>query len=64
MSRYLILYVVHIVVTIIIESGIYGISRGNNMGGIMRVLKPIQFVPLYKGAEDISTGVESWLRLW
>ena len=34
------------------------------MGGMMRVLNPLQFVPLYKGAEEISTGVEPWLRLW
>ena len=41
MRRYLILHVVHIAGTIIIESGIYGISRGNNTGGMLRVLNPL-----------------------
>ena len=62
MMGYLILHVVHIAGKIIIESGIDGISRGNNMVGMMRVLNPLQFVPLYKGVEEISTGVEPWLR--
>ena len=64
MRGYFILHVVHIDVTIIIESVIDGIPRENNMGGMMRVLNPLQFVPLYKGVEEISTGVEKWLRLW
>ena len=67
MIVYLILHVVHIAGTIIIKSGIDGTSKGviwDNMGGIMRVLNPLQFVPLYKGAEEISTGVELCLRLW
>ena len=46
-----------------IGSLIDAISRGNSMGGTTRVLNPLQFVPLYKGAEEISTGVETWLRL-
>ena len=64
MKVYLILHVVHIVGTIIIESVIDVISRGYNMGGMMRSLNPLHFVLLYKGAEEISTGVEPWLRLW
>ena len=42
---------------IMIESGIDGLSRRDNLGGMMRGLNPIQFVPLYQGAEEISTGV-------
>ena len=61
---YLILHVVHILGTIMIGSLIDAISRGNSMGGTTRVLNPLQFVPLYKGAEEISTGVEPCIRLW
>ena len=57
MKVYLILHVIHIAVTRIIESGIYGLSRRNNMGEMMRGLNPLQFVSLYQGAEEISTGV-------
>ena len=62
MRVYFILHVFHIAGKIIVESVIYGISRGNNMVGMTRVLNPLQFVPLYKGVEEISIGVESWLR--
>ena len=64
MIGYFILRVVHIAVTIIIESGIDGISRGGNMAGMMKLLNPLEFFSLYKGAEEISTWVEPWLRLW
>ena len=30
---------------------------------MIRVLNHLQFVILYKGAEEISTGVEPWLSL-
>ena len=43
--------------TRIIEAVIDGISRGNNMGGMMRGLNTLHFVPLYQGEEEISTGV-------
>ena len=48
---------VNTVGTRIIESVIDGLSRGNNMGGMMRGLDPIQFVPLDRGAEERSTVV-------
>ena len=57
MRGYFILYVVHIVVTRTIEAVIDGLSRVNNMGGIMRGLNPLQFVLLYQGSEERSTGV-------
>ena len=38
--------VFNIMGTRIIEAGIDGISRGNNMLGLMRGLNPIQFIPL------------------
>ena len=58
----LILYVVHIVGTIVIEAGIYGLLGGGNLKGIMRGFNPIQFVPLDQGAEEISTGWNHGLR--
>ena len=48
---------VNTVGTRIIEAVIDGLSRGDNMGGNMRGLNPLQFVLLYRGAEEISTGV-------
>ena len=57
MRGYFILHAVHIVGTRMIESEIYGISRVNNMGGIMRGLNPLQFFLLYQGAEERSTEV-------
>ena len=47
-----------------IESGIDGISRGNNLGVMMILLNPLQYIPLDQEAEEISTEVEPWLRLW
>ena len=49
MKGELIWHIVHIVGTITIKAGINGISRGNNLGGMMRGLEPPQFVPLRKG---------------
>ena len=40
----------HIARTRIIELGINGLYIGNNLGGTMRVLDPLQLVPL--GKED------------
>ena len=57
MRGYLTLHVVNTVVTIMIEAVIYGISRGDNMGVMTRLLNPLQFVPLDQGAWEISTGV-------
>ena len=57
MRGYFILHVVHIVGTRMIEAVIDGLSRVNNMGGIMRGLNPLQFVLLDQGSEEISTGV-------
>ena len=57
MREYLILHVIHIAGTRIFEAGIDVISRGNNLGVMMRVLNPLQFVPLNHGAEERSTGV-------
>ena len=42
----LILYVIHIVETSMIEAGIYGISRGKNLGGMTRLLNRLKLVPV------------------
>ena len=39
-----------------------GLSRGNNLGGIIRGLNILRFVPLRKGLVERSGGVELWLR--
>ena len=57
MKGYVILYVVHIVGKRMIEPVINGISRGNNMGGMMIGLNPLHFFMLDQGVEEISTGV-------
>ena len=49
MRGYLIQHVVHITGTIMIESGIDGLSRTNTMRGLMIGLNPLQFVTLDKG---------------
>ena len=46
----LVLHDIHIAGKHIIKAGVYGISRVNNLGGMMRGLNPLQFVPLYQGA--------------
>ena len=48
---------VNTVVTRIIEAVVDGLSKGNNMGGIVIGLNPLQFFPLDLGVEEISTGV-------
>ena len=48
-----------------LEAGIDGLSRGNNLGGRMRGFNPLQFVPLRKGAMEKSDKLYPWLRsLW
>ena len=60
----LILHILHISGTSMIESGIYGLYRGNNIEGKMRGLDPLQFVSLGKGDIEISDNLDIWLRSW
>ena len=46
----LILHVIYIAVTRMIEAGIDGLSRENNLVRMTRDLNFLHFVPLYKGA--------------
>ena len=43
----LIIHVVCISVTGMIEAGIDGLYRGNNLGGIMQDIDPLNFIPLH-----------------
>ena len=43
----LILHVIHIAGSRMIEAGIYGISRGDNLVGMIRGLNSLHFVLLY-----------------
>ena len=60
----LIMYIVHILVTGMIDLGIDVLYRGNNLGRILRVLNPLQFVDLRQGSVEISAGVQLWLKSW
>ena len=53
----LILHVFHITGTRMTKSGIDGILRGNNMGGMVRGVSPLKCIPLDKGVMEILTGV-------
>ena len=50
--------------TRIIEAGIEGLSRGDNLGGMMRVLNLLQFVPLDQKALVRSTKLYPGIRTW
>ena len=52
MEGILILHVVPIAGTRMIEVGIDGLFRGNNLGGIIRGIYPLQFIPL--NLEDLE----------
>ena len=60
----LILHVIHITGTSIIESGINGLSRVNNLVVMMRGLNPIQFLQLYKVSVKILAKLNPWIRNW
>ena len=47
-----------------IEAGIYGLSRGDNLGVMMRLLNPLQYVPLDQGVEVILSKLETCVRTW
>ena len=64
MKGELILHVVHIYGTRMIKSGIYGLCRGNNLGGMMRGLEALKVYPLGKGATERSDTLEPWLMSW
>ena len=62
MRRELIFNVIHIARTQMIEAGIEGLSRSNNLGGITIALKPLQFLSLDQIAAARSAKLESCIR--
>ena len=60
----LIFHVIHIAGTQIIEAGIEGLSRGNNLVGMVRKLYPLHFVPLDQGAVVGLARLEPWVSNW
>ena len=64
MKGELILHVVHMYGTRMIKSGIYGLCRGNNLGGMMRGPEPLKVSPLGKGATERFDTLEPWLLSW
>ena len=60
----LILHTIRIAGTLMIEAGLDILYQGNNMGGIMRGINPLQFVPLVKESMERSDKLEPWLRYW
>ena len=47
-----------------IEVGIDGLSRRNDMGGTMRGLNPLHFVSLDQRAVVRLAKLEPWIRTW
>ena len=47
------------------QAGIYGLSRGDLLEGMMTVQNPLDFIPLNESADEISRGrVVSWITSW
>ena len=64
MKGNLILQIIHISVKRMAEERIEGLSRGNNMGGIMMGLNPSQLVHLGEVSMERSDKYDPWLRSW
>ena len=65
MKEALILHVIYISGTRMIEAGIYGLSRENNLEGIMIGVNPLKPALVDEGAVEKPPGLEGWLRyLW
>ena len=60
-----ILHVLHISVKRMKASGVDGLSRGDLTEGMMAGEDPLSFIPLNRGADDLSGGLTSaWVRSW
>ena len=60
----LFLLVIHVAETRMIEAEIDGISRGNNLGEMIRLLNPLQFFLLDQGAVLRFDKFEPFIRNW
>ena len=58
MEGRLIVHVVNVACTSIIESGIYSISIGIHMEGIVQVIEPLNFIPIHLGGLESSKDLE------
>jgi len=60
-----ILHVLHISGKRMKASGVDGLSRGDLTEGMMAGEDPLSFIPLNRGADDLSGGLASaWVRSW
>ena len=55
---------VHIAATRMIYVGIDGMSRWNDLGGIIRGIYHLKCIPLHLGDLEISKDLEGWIRSW
>ena len=56
------LHVVHVAGTRLIETGIDGLSRGDDGSGVMAGIPLLSFVPLHLSATERQPGLVEWLR--
>ena len=57
-------HVIHVAGMQIIEAGIYGLSRGNSLGGMMMRLIHLHFFSLDQVVVARSSKLETWIRTW
>ena len=61
----LILHVINVAGTHMKAWGVYGLSRGDLLEGMMVGLDSLSFIPLSEGSSERSKGkVEDWVRSW
>ena len=55
---------IHVAGTRMIASGVDGLSRGDMYEGVMKGVSMLQFVPLHKGAFEVSPPLLKWISSW
>ena len=55
---------IHVAGTRMIASGVDGLSRGDMYEGVMKGISMLQFVPLHKGAFEVSPSLLKWISSW
>jgi hypothetical protein len=58
------LHVIHISGKRMIQQGTDGLSRGDMMSGVMGGVDMLSFVPLGKGADELSGSLKRWVHTW
>lgn len=64
MKGKLIIHMIHIAGTRMKECGMDGMSRGIFLKGMMAGGDLLSYLPLAKGALEVSPGLEMWIRSW